>query len=103
MIWMFKMDEVFWNNKPKVDEHYLFDTDDINFDILNYDISLYFTTAEYYILSESNDKEIYKLSHSGSDVNPYRKLIWEGSEYYRIIREFYISRKRDNKLRELGI
>ena len=24
MIWLFKIDEVFWNNKPKVNEHYMF-------------------------------------------------------------------------------
>lgn len=38
MIWLFKIDEVFWNNKPKVNEFYTFDVDDIHFDITEYDI-----------------------------------------------------------------
>lgn len=105
MIWLFKMDEVFWGGTPEVNEHYLFDTDDINFNISNYDISLYFPTAEYFILSELNDTEIYKLSYNGGDVKPYRlstKSEFE-IEYYTIIREFYMSKKRDNKLKEIGI
>ena len=38
MIWLFKIDEVFWNNKPKVNEFYTFDVDYINFDITEYDM-----------------------------------------------------------------
>lgn len=103
MIWLFKMDEVFWGANPTVDEHYLFDTNDISFDITRYDISLYFATAEYFILSESNDEEIYLLKYNGTDLNPGRLLVAVGSIYYTIIREFYMSKKRDNKLKEIGI
>jgi hypothetical protein len=97
------MDEVFFGAKPTVDEHYLFDTDDIMFDINNYHISLHFPTAEYFILSELNDEEIYKLSYDGSNENPYRSALSTRSTHYTIIREFYISKKRDNKLKEIGI
>lgn len=103
MIWLFKMDEVFFGAKPTVDEHYLFDTDDIMFNINNYDISLYFPTAEYFILSELNDIEIYKISYNGTIEKPYRSVLSKRSEHYTIIREFYMSKKRDNKLKEIGI
>ncbi len=103
MIWLFKMDEVFFGDKPVVDEHYLFDTTDISFDITRYDISLYFATAEYFILSESNDKEIYLLQYNGTNNNPPRISLSSESKHYSIIREFYVSKKRDNKLNDLGI
>ena len=103
MIWLFKMDEVFWGAKPTVDEHYLFHTDDINFDITRYSISLYFATAYYFVLSESDDKSVYRLHYDGTDMNPPRWTLPIDSEYYTIIREFYMSNKRDNKLKEIGI
>jgi len=33
MIWLFKVNDVYWDNKPKVNEFYTFDVDDIHFDI----------------------------------------------------------------------
>ena len=103
MIWMFKMNEVFWGDKPKVNEHYLFDTDDINFDVNMYDISLYFATSNYFILNESNDEEIYHLQFVGTNINPVRVLVQSNSVYYDSISEYYISKKRDNKLKDIGI
>lgn len=97
MIWLFKLDEVFWNNKPEVNQHFVFNIDDINFDmypyLYHYSISLYFATANYYLLSESNDKEIYLLHFIGLDTNPARTLISEGSEIYDIVRSFYLKTK----------
>ncbi len=97
MIWLFKLDEVFWNNKPEVNQHFVFNIDDINFDmypyLYQYSISLYFATANYYLLSESNDKEIYLLHFIGLDTNPSRTLISEESEIYDIVRSFYLKNK----------
>ena len=59
MIWLFKVNDVYWDNKPKVNEFYTFDVDDIHFDITQYDVSLYFPTASYYLLNESNEDELY--------------------------------------------
>jgi len=103
MIWLFKIDEVFHGNKPVVNEHYLFDTTDISFDINKYDISLYFALAEYFILSESDDEKIYLLRYDGSNINPTRLMVPSDTIYYTVIREFYISKTRDYKLKEIGI
>ena len=101
MIWMFKMNEVFWGDKPEVNEHYLFDTDDVNLDFTRYDISLYFATADYFILSDSNDRDIYRLYYVGTNLNPSRLTLSNDSEYYNIIREYYLNKRRDNKLKEI--
>lgn len=102
MIWIFKVDEVFWN-KPKVDEYYRFDTDDTNFNINQYDISLYFGTTDYFLLNELNCDEVYQLRYIGGDVNPIRMKIDSESEYHNLIRNFYTSQLREDKLNELGI
>lgn len=102
MIWLFKSNEVFWDNKPKVNEHYLFDVTDINFDITKYDISLYFPTANYFILSDSND-EIYWLKYNGVNVNPIRYKLNISSEYHNIIKNFYDTERRHIKIKEIGI
>lgn len=92
MIWLFKVDEVFWNNKPKVNAYYKFGINDIEFDITKYHISLYFDTANYYLLNVSNDSEIYRLNFVG-EGNPIRTLVPYTSEIYDIIRNFYINKK----------
>lgn len=97
MIWLFEVDEVFWDNKPKVNEYYTFDTNDIEFDIAKYDVSLYFGTAGYYLLSESNDKEIYQLRFVGVDINPVRLPVSDKSEIYDIVRNFYTNKKEKQK------
>ena len=102
MIWLFKSNEVFWDNKPKVNEHYLFDVSDINFDITKYDISLYFATANYFILSDSND-EIYWLKYNGVNVNPIRYKLNISSEYHNMIKNFYDTERRHIKIKEIGI
>ena len=82
MIWIFKVNEVFWNNKPKVNEYFTFDVDDIHFDITEYDVSLYFGLADYFLLRlESINR------------NPTRVNITEQTEMCNLIKEFY----RDNK------
>lgn len=93
MIWLFKVDEVFWNNKPKVNTYYKFDINDIGFDITKYHISLYFGTANYYLLNESNDSEIFRLNCIG-ERNPIRTLVSDTSEIYDIIKNFYINKKQ---------
>lgn len=98
MIWLFKVNEVFWDDKPKVNEHYFFEEEDINFDFTKYDIWLYFATAHYFILSESNDTEIYSLRFVASDVNPKRELISKDTEVYDIVRNFYLQKNREVKL-----
>lgn len=103
MIWLFKSNEVFWNNKPEVNEHYLFDVSDINFDITKYDISLYFPTANYFILSDSNDDEIYWIKYNGVYFNPIRYKLDISSEYYNMIKNFYDAERRDIKIKEIGI
>ncbi len=91
MIWVFKLDEVFWGNKPKVNEHYLFNVNDVNFDMTIYDISLYFATSLYFLLNE-DDKKIYYLNYQGSK-NPSRITIEEGSytDYIQTIIDYYNS------------
>lgn len=88
MIWLFKVNEVFWNNKPKINEYYIFDTNDIQFDITQYDISLYFGLADYYLLNDSN-KKLYYLRFSNVDVNPIRILVSESTEIYDDVRNFF--------------
>lgn len=102
MIWLFKSNEVFWGNKPKVNEYFLFDVNDINFDITKYDISLYFPIADYFILSDSND-EIYWLKYNGVNVNPIRYKLNISSEYHSMIKNFYDTERRHIKIKEIGI
>lgn len=101
MIWLFKVNEVFWNDKPKVNGYYTFDTNDIHFDITKYDISLYLSLKNYYVLSESNDKEIYIFQYTSANGNPARILVPEKFQVYNTIREFYKNIQRDLKLSEL--
>lgn len=96
MIWLFKSEEL------KVDEYFLFDEDDINFDITKYDISLYFGHSKYFLLDESNDV-VYFLQFKGEGVNPNRFKLLEGSPYCKMIKSFYDIERRDKKLKELGI
>jgi hypothetical protein len=93
MIWLFKVNEVFWNNKPKVDKYYVIDTEDINFDINQYNISLYFATASYFLLNEFNNDEIYYLRYNGN-TNPIRVLLDKSDEYYKVIQNFYLDNKK---------
>jgi hypothetical protein len=102
MIWIFKINEVFWNNKPKINNYYSFDTDDINFDITNYDISLHFPTADYFIVNESNLKKIYKLEPrfvSIGEGNPFR-IPSNNQNIKNLIIEFF-QEQRDNKINKI--
>jgi hypothetical protein len=97
MIYLFKVNEVFWNDKPKINDYFTFDTNDIEFDVTKYDISLYFPTADYY-LHYLNDaeyflttEEIYQLKYVGNK-NPMRILVPKDNEIYNIIREFHIKK-----------
>ena len=102
MIWMFRIDEVSWDQPLKVNDYYLFDEDDINFDITKYDISLYFATSEYFLLSESNDNDVYALMYDGLGRDPHKVLINNNSpSRYGIVRDFYTKTKRLNKLKKL--
>jgi hypothetical protein len=94
MIWLFRVDEVFGGNKPEVKEHFVFDTDDTNFDLFKYEIDMYFALANYYLVNESNDNEIYLLRFIGSHKNPVRQLISEDNEILNIIRDFYIKKHK---------
>jgi len=86
MIWLFRINEVFWDNKPKVNEHYNFpDVDDIEFDITLYDISLYTGLANYFLLNDTNPDEIYRLQYSGAHSNPTRLLIGKNTDNYNAI------------------
>lgn len=98
MIWLFRVDEVFWGNKPKVKEHYLFNEDDILFDI-----SLYFGNCNYYLMSDLCDSEIYSLEFIGVNKNPQRLLLDSNLKIYDIVRKFYIQQKRDKNLNSIGI
>ena len=93
MIWLFKVDEVFWNNTPKINNYYTFDTNDVEFDITQYDISLYFPTADYYSHSDSNMEEIYQLRYIGNK-NPMRTLVSKDNEIYNMVREFHINKSK---------
>ncbi len=94
MIWLFKIDEVFWCNKPKVNEFYTFDVDDIHFDITEYDISLYFGLADYFLLSDSNEDDVYQLRLESINRNPTRVIIPKNTEMCSIIKEFYTDNKK---------
>jgi len=93
MIWLFKVDEVFWNNRSKINDYYTFDTNDVEFDITQYDISLYFSTADYYLHSDSNMEEIYQLRYIGNK-NPMRTLVSKDNEIYNMVREFHINKSK---------
>ena len=84
MIWLFKVNEVFWENKPIV------------IDITKYDISLYFPTANYYLINESDNSLVYLLRNNHSEL--VRVLIPKEEPIYEIIREFYINKQRDIKI-----
>ena len=103
MIWLFKLNEVFWGNKPEVNEHYLFEEEDINFDITKYDITLYFPTANY-ILLKSPD-EIFFLERVNSYQNPERTKVNENSPYSKCVKDYYDTKikqiTRDNKINNL--
>lgn len=101
MIWLFKVNDVYWSNKIKINDYFTFCTNDINFDITKYDVSLYFGTAEYYLLDVSNNKLIYKLECYGKNRNPIRSLVPVKSEIYNIIRIFYLNTLRINKLKTI--
>jgi len=94
MIWLFRVDEVFWGDKPEVKEHFVFDTDDTNFDLFKYNIDMYFALANYYLVNESNDNEIYLLRFVGSHKNPVRQLISQDNEIFNIIRDFYTEKHK---------
>jgi len=94
MIWLFKVNEVFWNEIPIVNKYYTFDTNDIEFDITQYDISLYFGTADYYLINESNSDEIFKLFYNGTNINPTRMLLSKDNVVYSIIQNFYIEQTK---------
>jgi hypothetical protein len=98
MIWLFKVNEVFWNNKPKVNDYYTFDTEDTEFDIIQYDVPLYFGLANYYLLNELNDNELYYLQYVTVNKNPMRILVSKDNEIYNIIRDFYVNHK--NKVKQ---
>ena len=91
MILVFRIDEVFWNHEPKVNGHYRFDVNNIEFDITQYELSLYFPTADYYLLSDFNYEEIYQLHYVGNHMNPIRTLISKDNQIYNVIRDFYIN------------
>ena len=87
MIWLFRINEVFWGDKPKVNEHYNFpDVNDIEFDITLYDISLYPGLANYFLLNDTNPNEIYRLHYLGEyNNNPSRLLIDKNTDNYNAI------------------
>ena len=89
MVRLFKVDQVFYGVKSKVNDYFTFNTSNIDFDITQYQICLYFGTANYYLLNDSNDKEIYRLEFVGVNLNPRRVLIHEDSEIYDLVRNFY--------------
>ncbi len=97
MIWIFKIDEVFWSEKPKINSYYQVDTDDINFDITKYDIDLYFPTSYYYIVKDSNRQQIYRLISNGK--NPDRYLS-NNNDLQNLIIEFF-QEERDNKINQI--
>lgn len=98
MIWLFKIDETFWGNKPEVDEHYIFpNVDDIEFDMTLYKISLYMATANYFLLNDTNPDEIYYLEYSGINCNPSRLLLGKYNEYYDVVKSYYIENQHKNK------
>jgi hypothetical protein len=92
MIWLFKINEVFWDNKPKINEHYLIDSNDIDSNITQHGISLYFATANYFILNDCKDKEIYYLQYVGNS-NPIKVLVESSDNYYNIIQNYYSKNK----------
>jgi hypothetical protein len=94
MIWLFKIDEVFWGDKLKVNEVYLFDVDDIGFDITLYDISLYLATSNYFLLNDTNPDEIYYLQYSGTNCNPSRLLVGKNTDYYNVVSNYYIDKSK---------
>lgn len=108
MIWLFKVNEVFWGNKPEVNDYYLFEEDDINFDITKYDITLYFPTANYFLLKSPN--EIFFLepprgSSTNSYQNPNRIKLYENTDYFKCVNDYYNTEIkqiiRDNKINNL--
>lgn len=105
MIWLFKCSSIINGSLSefKVEEYFLFDEDDINFDIINYNISLYLGTSKYFLLDDSNDDDVYFLQFKGVESNPSRFKLSIGLDYYNLIKGFYNIELRDKKLKELGI
>ncbi len=103
MIWLFKVNEVFWGNKPEVNEHYLFEEEDINFDITKYDITLYFATANYFLLKSPD--EIFSLERVNSYQNPNRIKLNKNTDYFKCVKDYYDTEIkqiiRDNKINDI--
>lgn len=96
MIWLFKVAQTFWPNKPRVNNFYMFETDDIHFDITKYDVPLYMGTVDYYMLNDLKDNQIYKLQFKSINTNPYRIPIPQNTENYEMIKNYYIKLTNDN-------
>ncbi len=103
MIWLFKVNEAFWGNKPEVNEHYLFEEEDINFDITKYDITLYFATANYFLLKSPD--EIFSLERVNSYQNPNRIKLNQNTDHFKCVKDYYDTEIkqiiRDNKINDI--
>ena len=98
MIWIFRVNNVYWGNIREVNQYYKFDIEDTNFDITQYDFDLYFPTADYYLLNESDNKEIYNLMFVAQNANPDRIAVPKDYEIYNIIRDFYLIKSKQVQL-----
>ena len=47
------------------------------------------SNADYFLLSGSNEDDVYRLSFKSVNRNPNRVTIPKNSEIYSIIKEFY--------------
>ena len=90
MIYLYKVFGGVSGKTPNIVDYYRFNTDDIEFDMLSYDISLNMVTYDYYLLSDTNIDEIYYLSFVNFDTNPKRILISKDDEIYNLIREAHM-------------
>lgn len=106
MVWLFRIrpgevKHLYWGETEKVNEYYLFDVDDINFDLTEYDVSLYFTSYKYYLMNDADSEKIYVLFFDGI-LN--KRQLSNKDKAYGIVKDFYTKEKRVKNIEKiLGI
>lgn len=97
MIWLFRVKHLHWGETEKVNEYYLFDVDDINFDLTEYDVSLYFPSSNYYLMNDVDSEKVYVLLFDGLK----RNQLSNKDKAYGIVKDFYSKEKRITNIKKI--
>lgn len=98
MVWLFRIKHVYWGKAEKINEYYLFDVNDVNFDLTEYNISLYFGSYNYYLMNDADSEKIYVLFFDGILS---KKQLSNKDESYGIVKDFYTKEKRVTNIEKI--